>query len=67
MSSGSYAGPAGFRIDQKPNGCAPCPSGRYEPRGPAVHFTGCCRICGRATTHRDADGPVHEQIPGLLQ
>ena len=66
MSSGTYAGPAGFRIDQKPNGTAPCPAARYEDRGPGILLAGCCRICGRATTHADNQGPVHEQIPGLL-
>lgn len=66
MSSGSYATKAGFREDAKPNGVAPCPAARYEDRGPEHRFAGCCRICGRATTHRDETGAVHEQIPGLI-
>lgn len=68
MSSGSYATRTGFREDQKPNTVPRCPTARYEDRGPRVFFTGCCWMCGRATTTLDENGrPRHEQIPAIIQ
>lgn len=67
MSSGSYQTRAGFREDLKPNGVGPCPTARYEARGPGVLFAGLCASCGRATSQRGGDGlPRHEVIPGLV-
>lgn len=67
MSSGSYQTRAGFREDLKPNGGAPCPTARYEDRGPGVLLSGLCATCGRATTQRDSAGlPRHELVPELV-
>ena len=69
MSSGTYTSPGlSFNNTGAPatGTGAPCPAARFEPRGPAVYFTGLCHRCGRATTSRDPDGrPAHDQVPGL--
>lgn len=55
MSSGNYAGAAGFNNTEKPNGVAECDH-LPEPGGPGVYLAGLCCTCGRATTERDVDG-----------
>ena len=60
MSSGNYAGPAGFNESGKPNEVGACATVAAEPRGPGVFLSGLCVSCGRATVSRDADGlPRH--------
>lgn len=71
MASGSFTSP-GLDFNNTGGGTTgngpACPAARYEPRGPAILFAGCCRRCGRTTTTRDADGrAAHEQLPWLVQ
>ncbi len=64
MSSGNFAGPAGFNNIGKPaDNHRACPYAYLEPRGPGVFFTGTCWLCGVSTTSRDGDGrPRHLQV-----
>jgi hypothetical protein len=66
MSSGSFAGPAGFRTDKKPGGVPACPGWDREPRGPGLLLAGACVACGRSTICRDDAGmPRHRPGPQL--
>lgn len=65
MSSGSYAGRAGFREDHKPGDVPVCPGAAGEPRGPGLLLAGLCCACGRTTVYRDEAGhPRHLQPAG---
>lgn len=58
MSSGSYAGKAGFNMSGKPTEIPRCPTAADDP--PAPYLAGLCVTCGRATTRRDEAGmPRH--------
>lgn len=66
MSSGSYAGPAGFNSSGWPAQPSACLTADSEPRGPGVYLAGLCVRCGRGTVHRnDAGHPQHRTAPQL--
>jgi hypothetical protein len=68
MSSGSFTSPGlGFNNTGKPSDTLglPCPSMRYEDRGPGAVLAGVCWRCGRTTTHSSSGRPEHDQVPGL--
>jgi len=63
VSSGNYAGAAGWNNTGKPGQVPVCAQADPEPRGPGVFFAGLCCTCGQATTGRDREGlPRHAQI-----
>jgi len=66
VSSGNYAGRAGFNNTEKPNTEPACDS-LPEPRGPGVFFAGLCVACGRATTERDDNGRPRHRLRSELE
>ena len=56
MSSGNYAGAAGWNNTGKPNQAGVCASAAWEPRGPGVRESGLCVVCGCLTACRGVDG-----------
>lgn len=69
MSSGSFTSP-GLSFNNTGGGTTgggpPCPTARYEPRGPGLLLAGCCRHCGRVTTRRNPAGqPEHDPDPAF--
>jgi hypothetical protein len=64
MSSGNFAGKAGFNQTGAPGGPAPCASAAGEPRGAALQLSGLCVTCGRATLYRDGEGLPRHRLQG---